>query len=798
MNNLIAGRYQLLKPIGRGAHGEVWEAKDLLRNETVALKRFDHGLGAEPLRIRREIAILRLLRLPGIVSLFDEGIDQGHAFLVMERVRGTPFPGMPLPQPWPAVAPIFIHLLHTLGRIHSAGVIHRDLKPENVLVTPDGHPVVLDFGLSAGGFLGVSVDEQGYLLGTPKYLAPEQIRGETITPATDLYAIGVLLYEILAGTPPHKGRKLHEILAARLAGPPVSLTRTAPHVPEPVALLTDRLLAIEPEDRPRSAFEVLDALRGQSSSSQQHLPLVANISQILGPGEPYSESSLQTLFRGHEQFFHIPSDAAHLLWSRTQGLADAIAQELGAWIRSGLARWDGAGLHIGRDALDRLLDANLAEHGEAGRLFDLLSKSDGGSVDETIEIAVETRGSALAKAEQGRLVAAVSVLNEGLLAVRRTRDAADHPRLCTEERNILSAWSEIALLEGTPTALDRILYELHRSEPRTPRLDAIAGLLRAGLALSTGSDRAFVFAEDVPPFEHVDLERCRHALRVLSARRISQERLETLLAEIEAWAKATDNARVRAAFAGWRGRWTYQQGHFEEAARLHALAAREAPWAIDKLAALLHCASAWMEAFVLDEAAHVALEAKLFAEQCRHAPYEARATWLLRQVAYRKEQELSPDPMLVEAAAEVGLPDLEALMALTEAAIAWRMGQREPAAQLAGRAGRQWAGMKKQWAVLLAQSLELASQGHAQASVVKAMANQARSCPVHGVGIQIFGLLAVARLGGKFLSKGDAMSLADTVPRAHWAHRMEVLSVNEALDRLGIQANGRSRPLLRD
>ncbi len=793
MQHLIAGRYQLLQLIGRGAHGEVWEALDKLRTERVAIKRFDPGLGAEPLRIRKEVAILRLLRLPGVVSLFDEGIDQGCAFIVMERIEGMPFPGMPLPQPWASIAPVVTHLLHSLGRIHAAGVVHRDLKPENVLVRPDGRPVVLDFGLSAGGFLGANVDEQGYLMGTPKYLAPEQIRGESITPATDLYAVGVLLYEILAGTPPHKGRSLNQILAARLSGPPVPLGRVAPDIPEPIGLLVDRLLAIEPEDRPRSAFEVLDALRGYTPSSE-NLPRMADIEQRIGSGEPYSEASLRALIRGHEHFFHIPSDAARLLWARTQGCAGKVAEELEAWIRAGLARWDEMGLQMDRDALERLLEANRAERGEAGRLFDLLSNGHEPSLEESVDIARETRGLAEEKAQRGGLSAAASVLNEGLLAIRRARDAAEHPRLCAEEQMILAAWTEIALLEGTPMALDRVLYEIHRSEARTPKLEALAHLARAGLSLSAGSDRAVDAAEGVPPLENVDLERCRHALRVLSARRISQGRLDAVLADVGAWAKATDNARVRAAFAGWQGRWTYQKGHFKEAAHLHAQAAREAPWAIDRLAALLHCASAWMEAFALDAAAEVAHEAKEFALQCRHAPFEARAVWLLRQVAYRKGQDLCPDISLVEAAAEVGMPDLEALMALTEAAIAWRMGQWELAAQLSGRAGRQWVGMKKQWAAVLARALEAAAQGNASAALVRSLVEEGRRCPVHGVGIQILGLAAVARSGGKTVSKRDAIKLSEMVPREHWGHRMEILSVDEALDKLGLQVDGRMSP----
>src|SRR5512145_392564 len=100
----VARRYRCLRSIGKGGHGEVWEAEDRLTGEIVAVKLFDRGFGAEPLRVRREIAALRLARLPSVVRLLDEGLEDGQAFLVMERVRGAPFPGAPLPLSWESIA----------------------------------------------------------------------------------------------------------------------------------------------------------------------------------------------------------------------------------------------------------------------------------------------------------------------------------------------------------------------------------------------------------------------------------------------------------------------------------------------------------------------------------------------------------------------------------------------------------------------------------------------------------------------------------------------------------------------
>ena len=191
--SLIAGRYALGEALGRGGHASVWEAEDRVTRTKVALKRFHRQSGPWTARIRREIAALRMLRVPGVVQLLDEGVDEEGAYVVMERVQGAPFPGAEVPVSWERLRPTLIALLETFARIHARGVVHRDIKPGNILVRGDGTPVVLDFGIARWD-LGGAITNHGEVLGTPLFLAPEQLQGEPVTPATDLYALGAVLF----------------------------------------------------------------------------------------------------------------------------------------------------------------------------------------------------------------------------------------------------------------------------------------------------------------------------------------------------------------------------------------------------------------------------------------------------------------------------------------------------------------------------------------------------------------------------------------------------------------------------
>jgi eukaryotic-like serine/threonine-protein kinase len=261
---VLDGRWALGDEIGRGGAGVVHRAKDLVADRDVAVKILFPGPGAQPPRVRREVSALRLLRILGVVGLLDEGAHDGCPFLVMELVAGTPFPGVGRAKSWDSLAQVVERFLETLARVHAAGVLHRDLKPSNVLVDDEGRPTILDFGLSWGPSLGASVTEPGTVMGTPQYLAPEQLLGRPTDARTDLYSAGVMLYEALTGRLPHDADNFQELVQQRVARTPLPVRRLEPDVPVHVADVVDAMLAVRPDERPASAGEAVRRLFDQS------------------------------------------------------------------------------------------------------------------------------------------------------------------------------------------------------------------------------------------------------------------------------------------------------------------------------------------------------------------------------------------------------------------------------------------------------------------------------------------------------------------------------------------------------
>jgi DNA-binding NarL/FixJ family response regulator len=251
-------RYQLSNRIAVGGMGEVWEASDRVIGRTVAIKILrDEYVGAPGFleRFRAEARHAALVNHEGIARVYDYGEDQNTAFLVMELVPGEALSAV-LQREGPLapdrVLDIVAQTASALHAAHAAGLVHRDIKPGNLLLTPEGRVKITDFGIARLADQ-VPLTQAGQVMGTAQYISPEQVTGRPATPATDIYSLGVVAYEALAGRLPFGGESQFAIALAQVNDTPPDLPK---HVPEKVRSLVLSAMAKNPSDRPRSAADL--------------------------------------------------------------------------------------------------------------------------------------------------------------------------------------------------------------------------------------------------------------------------------------------------------------------------------------------------------------------------------------------------------------------------------------------------------------------------------------------------------------------------------------------------------------
>lgn len=275
IGEVLQERYQLEEVIGSGGVGVVYRAKDLEGGEDVALKLLHEQFGLTGVsrsRFAREGNALQRLAHPNIVELRAVGVDDGVPFLVMELLRGSTLSQVlrdGAMEPRQAVS-VATQMLSALEFAHGLGVIHRDLKPGNIVVDDSaGEPVVkmLDFGLAkflSDESTGASqtLTQSGMVLGTPQYMPPEQGTGDRVDARADIYALGCVLYEMLAGRPAFERESQVELVRAHLLDPPPPLPRRASltNYREELDVVVARAMAKEPEERYASAQEMRTAL----------------------------------------------------------------------------------------------------------------------------------------------------------------------------------------------------------------------------------------------------------------------------------------------------------------------------------------------------------------------------------------------------------------------------------------------------------------------------------------------------------------------------------------------------------
>jgi hypothetical protein len=272
---LLGGRYRLARRMAAGGMGQVWEAEDTVLHRTVAIKVLSEGLSSDPNsaeRFRREARAAAGLAHPNVASVFDYGEDDGTQFIVMELVEGETLADRigRVGRLDPAeAARVAGRIAAALEVAHEAGIVHRDVKPGNVMLTPEGEVKVLDFGIAAAA--GSNLTATGFTIGTAAYLSPEQAAGERATPLSDVYTLGVVLYEMLTGRPPFTGETPVAVAAAHVSREAPSLAGEVPGIPAHLAEVCERALAKDPQLRPGTAGELRRMLEGSDQRGRQPL-----------------------------------------------------------------------------------------------------------------------------------------------------------------------------------------------------------------------------------------------------------------------------------------------------------------------------------------------------------------------------------------------------------------------------------------------------------------------------------------------------------------------------------------------
>lgn len=312
IGKVFAGRYRIIKSIGRGGMADVYMAQDLiLDKEDVAIKVLRTNYQTDQVavaRFQREARAMADLNHPNIVAIRDIGEEDGQQFIVMEYVNGSDFKqyiqeNAPLSNE-KAVA-IMDGILSAMTLAHQQGIVHRDLKPQNVLLTKDGVPKVTDFGIAVA-FAETSLTQTNSMLGSVHYLSPEQARGSKATVQSDIYAMGIMLFEMLTGHIPYDGDSAVTIALQHFQKPLPSIREENPKVPQSLENVVLRATAKKLTDRYVSTYQMARDLRGalsskrlnekplyfdgQEASGSRVLPKMEKKPEVLAPSSPAVES----------------------------------------------------------------------------------------------------------------------------------------------------------------------------------------------------------------------------------------------------------------------------------------------------------------------------------------------------------------------------------------------------------------------------------------------------------------------------------------------------------------------------
>lgn len=295
------GHYRIVDKIGSGGMGDVYLAQDTKLNREVALKVLPEQRASDPERLarfQREAQAIAALTHPNIVTIHSVEEDAGSHFITMELVRGEtlgariPASGMTLD----GVFEIAIPLLDAITAAHESGITHRDLKPDNIMISQNGHVKVLDFGLAklvqeatVDPNQTMTIDDgqtkEGRILGTAAYMSPEQAEGKAIDHRSDIFSLGVILYEMVTGKSPFKGDSHVSTLSAVLRDDPTSISELKSNLPTHLGRVISRCLAKDPRERYQTALDVKNELKLLKKESASSLDLSEASSQARSEGK---------------------------------------------------------------------------------------------------------------------------------------------------------------------------------------------------------------------------------------------------------------------------------------------------------------------------------------------------------------------------------------------------------------------------------------------------------------------------------------------------------------------------------
>ncbi|HUR17863.1 MAG TPA: serine/threonine-protein kinase [Acidimicrobiales bacterium] len=374
---LLNGRYRLGPLVGRGGMADVRQAHDELLDRPVAVKMLRADMAVDPsvrTRFGGEARCAARLHHPNVVSVFDTGEDGGEPYLVMEMLHGDSLAermaGGPVDPDWLRV--VAAEVLAALGAAHQAGLVHRDVKPANVLFTSEGQAKVADFGIAKSAEpLSGDVTSTGLLLGTPAYLAPERIAGHPATPRSDLYSLGVVLYEALTGLKPFSGGTAMEVATAIATSPTPPLDLARPGLDPLLVAAVGRAMAKDPLQRPATAAEMagdlglveppsLTTAAGNPASVAGAVAAVADPTLVSPSPSPVSSSAM-----GAQDLPRRAIATARPIWRRRAPVLLMAATVVLFVLLVTVAGRGGSGGGDGRDALARELSA-LADRVEVG------------------------------------------------------------------------------------------------------------------------------------------------------------------------------------------------------------------------------------------------------------------------------------------------------------------------------------------------------------------------------------------------------------------------------------------------